>query len=120
MPSSFGIVMSNHIIIGSRVEGPYGPLVPNPDPNKKRRVRSRVVGTVLKASAQHKWEVQFNFDGKVQECSSKCLKVVCAEAGVPVNEIARYHEACQRNMLIRNTIMMNGDSATATISTMVR
>ena len=50
----------NHIIVGSRVEGPYGPLGPNPNPLIKRRVRARVVGTVLKANAQHKWDVPFD------------------------------------------------------------
>ena len=97
--------MLNHIIVGSRVEGPHGHLQPNPNPNVKRRVRARVVGTVLKAKGQHTWDVQFDFDGKIKECSSKSLKVVCAEAGMPVNEIAEYYANCTN---------------TATITTMVR
>ena len=102
--------MSNRIHVGSGVEGPHGHLQPNPNPNVKRRVRARGVGTVLRAKGQHKWDVQFDVDGKIKECSSKSLKVVCAEVGIPVNEIAEYY-AANRNILVRN-----GDSGIATIT----
>ena len=81
------MVVSNHIKVGSRVEGSHGPLKANPNPNVKRRVRSKVVGTIIKAKGQHKWDVQFDFDGKIKECSSKSLKIVCDEVGIPVNEV---------------------------------
>ena len=35
LPSSCGIVMSNHINVGSRVEDPYGPLGPTQAQAKK-------------------------------------------------------------------------------------
>ena len=50
---------SKRIFVGCRVEGSHGSLVANLNPNIKRRVHSRVVGTVLKANEQHKWEVLF-------------------------------------------------------------
>ena len=41
---------SKKIFVGCRVEGSQGPLVANPDPKIKRRVHSKVIGTVLKAN----------------------------------------------------------------------
>ena len=77
---------SKRIFVGCRVEGGHGPLVANPNPNIKRRVHSRVVGTVLKANEQHKWEVLFDFNGKVKVCSLKLLSIVPLGSGVPLHE----------------------------------
>ena len=74
------------IFTGCRVEGSYGPLVANPNPNIKRRVHSRVPGTVIRATEQHKWEVLFDFDNKVKVCPSKSLTVVPIGTGVPLHE----------------------------------
>ena len=56
------------IIVGSRVEGYHGPLAANTNPSIKRRRRVKVVGTVLRAVGAHKWDVQFDFDGKEKKC----------------------------------------------------
>jgi len=37
-----------HITIGQRVSGSVGPLLANPDPSKKRKVRARLYGYVIK------------------------------------------------------------------------
>ena len=52
---------------GCRVRGSHGQLINNPDPNIKRRVRKKVVGTVIKASGPKKWIVVFDFDGREKE-----------------------------------------------------
>ena len=46
--------MSNsfHISVGCRVEGAFGPLVPNPNPKVKRRVREKVYGIVIRSVDQ--------------------------------------------------------------------
>ena len=51
-----------------------------------RRVRDKVVGTVMRAAALHEWYVVFDFDGKTKTISSRSLKLVADEAGVPLNE----------------------------------
>ena len=80
------MVRANLIQVGSRVEGPHGDLVANPNGNK-RRVRRRVIGTVLRPSGQHKWFVLFDFDRKEREVTSKSLKLVNSLVGVPLTEI---------------------------------
>ena len=67
-------------------EGSYGPLVANLNPNIKRRVHSRAVGTVVKAKDQHKWEVLFDNNGKVKVCTSKLLTIVPFKKGAPLHK----------------------------------
>ena len=81
------MVSSKRIYPGCRVEGRYGPLQPNPNPNIKRRVREMVVGTVLRAAEQRKWEVLFDFAGKSRTVTSNSLKVVDGDHGVPLDEL---------------------------------
>ena len=71
---------------GSRVEGSYGPLITNPNASIKRRIRSKAIGTVIKAAGPHKWEVVFDFDAKVKTVSSRSLTVVETDAGIPLDE----------------------------------
>ena len=71
---------------GSRVEGSHGPLVTNPNASIKRRIRSKVVGTVVKATGPHKWEVTFDYDAKVKTISSRSLKSVETDAGIPLDD----------------------------------
>ena len=78
---------SSRIFIGCRVEGSHGPLEPNPNPNMKRRVRMRVVGTVMSAAGPHIWNVMFDFDGKSKAVHSRSLKIVPDETAIPVNEL---------------------------------
>ena len=73
------------IVVGCRVEGPFGTLMPNPKEGKTRRVRERVVGTVIASSGYNKWRVLFDFDGNEQIVCSKQLKVVDAHVGVPLD-----------------------------------
>ena len=50
--------------------------MPNPKEGKTRRVKERVVGTVIASTAHNKWQVLFDFDGKEQIVSSNTLKVL--------------------------------------------
>ena len=79
---------SKQIFVGCRVEGSHGPLVANPDPKIKRRVHSKAVGTVVKANEQHKWEVLFDYNGKIKVCNSSSLSIVPIGSGVPLHEEA--------------------------------
>ena len=67
------------IIVGSRVEGCHGPLAADTNPSIKRRRRVKVVGA-------HKWDVQFDFDGKSKEVHSKSLVNVPESNGIPLDE----------------------------------
>ena len=69
------MVHINRIFAGSRVKGPHGPLVENPN-GGKRRVREKAYGTVIKAIGAHKWGVQFDFDGIAKEVAPKSLSLV--------------------------------------------
>ena len=76
------------ILVGCRVEGSYGPLVANNNPNIKRRVCSRAIGTVIKASDRHKWEVKFDYNNSLKIVPSNGLKLVPTDTGIPVDEIS--------------------------------
>ena len=58
------------------MEGNHSPLVTNPDASKKRRIRSKVVGTVVRAAETYKWGVVFDFGGKTKIVSSRSISVV--------------------------------------------
>ena len=76
------------ISVGCRVEGSYGPLVANSNPSIKRRVRSRAIGTVIRASDRHKWEVKFDYDHEIKTVPSNGLTLVPTDTGIPVDEIS--------------------------------
>ena len=80
---------SKQIFVCCRVEESHSPLVANPDPEIKQRVHSKVIGTVLKANKQHKWDVLFDFNNKVKVHSSKLLSIVLFGNGVPLHEEAQ-------------------------------
>ena len=71
---------------GSRVEGSHGPLITNPNASIKRRIRSKAIGTVVKAAGPHKWEVIFDYDAKVKTVSSISLTIVENDAGIPLDK----------------------------------
>ena len=73
------------IHVGCRVSGSYGPLIANPN-GSKRHVRGKVLGTVIKAVDQHKWEVVFDYDGVTRVCRSNSLTIVPNDSGIPLNE----------------------------------
>ena len=70
---------SSHISVECRVEGAFGPLVPNPNPNPnpkvKRRVREKACGTVIRAVDQRWWETVCDFDGEIKLFTSISLKL---------------------------------------------
>ena len=74
------MVASSRLKAGSRVVGSHGPLITNPNHSVNRRVQDKVVGTVMRAAALHKWDVVFDFDGKTKTISSRSLKLVADEA----------------------------------------
>ena len=80
------VVNAVRLVPDSRLFGSHGPLVANPNASVKRRVRDKVYGTVVKAEGLHKWEVRFDFDGKSKVVSSRSLKLVPNDAGIPLNE----------------------------------
>ena len=81
------MVRSAHVFVGCRVEGIHGPLTSNPNTHSRRRVREKVVGTVIKAAGLHNWDVNFDFDGKLKTVSSRLSKILSVESGIPVNKI---------------------------------
>ena len=78
--------MSIRILVGDRVEGSHGPLITNPDASKKRRIRSKVIGTVVRAAGSQKWDVVFDYDGNSKKVSLKSLIIVPPETGIPVDK----------------------------------
>ena len=71
---------------GSRVEGSHGPLITNPNASIKRRIRSKAIGTVVKAAGPHKWEVIFDYDAKVKTISLRSLTIVESGARISLDE----------------------------------
>ena len=78
------MVEQNRISPGCRVEGRHGELVSNPRGNK-RRVREVMTGTVVEAAGEHKWAVVFNYNGVIKNVTSKSLKVVDEDTGLPLD-----------------------------------
>jgi len=59
--------------------------VPNPK-RHGRRVRDRVIGSIVALFQNNKYKVKFD-NGKVKECSSIFLRIKNIAAALPVNEI---------------------------------
>jgi len=69
------------------VIGSHGPLIANPDTNKKRCIRQPIIVTVLRAVGLHLWDIQFDHYGKVNTgVSSRAVKLVPEGSGIPLNE----------------------------------
>ena len=75
-----------NITVGCRVEGACGALIPNSNGSSKRRKRETVAGTVVDAAGHNKWEVVFDYDGSLQVISSKALKVINDDIGLPISD----------------------------------
>ena len=69
------MVHIDRICTESRVKGPHGPLMANPN-GGERRIRVKVYGTAIKAIGAHRWEAQFNFDVISMEVTLKSLLLV--------------------------------------------
>ena len=80
------MVGSDRIQVGCRVEGSHGPLIEDPTGIKKRRVKEKVVGTVVGALDLHKWEVVFDYDGEIRVVTSRSLQIVDDGVGIPLDE----------------------------------
>ena len=80
------MALSNRIHVGCQVIGSHGPLQTNPNASIKRRVRQKVVGTVIRASGTHTWDVIFDYNGMTKSCKSGSLKIVPNETGIPLPE----------------------------------
>ncbi len=70
------------LVVGCRVSGSFGELIPNPDPNKKRCVCKRLVGNVLHAVGHGKYMVAFD-NGETLECCSNRLRVERSSSSIP-------------------------------------
>ena len=73
------------LIVGTRVSGPHGELVPNPK-GHGRRVRDRAIGSIVASCNNNKYKVKFD-NGKIKECSSSSLRIENIVVALPVNEI---------------------------------
>ena len=76
----------NAITIGCRVKGPHGALIPNPR-GHGRRVREVITGEVIQSVGNNQYKVRFDIDGREISCSSRSLKVIERDEGIPVNEV---------------------------------
>lgn len=81
------LTVATRICVGSRVIGSHGPLIPNPNPDTKRRIQQPVIGTVLRAAGPHTWDIQSDHDGKVKTgVSSRVVKLVPEGSRIPLSE----------------------------------
>ena len=98
------MVKSARISVGCRVSGHFGPLKPNPNESIKRRVRDRVIGTVIRSAEHHKWDVVFDIDGKERKAiSSRGLRIESKEgAGIPLHEVQPVDGTVANNTVIQD------------------
>jgi len=73
------------LLPGQRVSSSVGPFIPNPDPSKKCKLRSRLFGNVLEEAAHRKYKVQFD-DGETRVVASNILRLEQASASLPPSE----------------------------------
>jgi hypothetical protein len=77
-PAPFDAMVAN-LNVGCRVEGNYGPFVPNvcnPDGSQvKRRRRERLQGTIVESRGEKRWLIRFD-NGEEKECPSLGLKLL--------------------------------------------
>ena len=76
---------NKRLIVGTRVSGAHGELVPNPK-GHGRRVRDRAIGSIVASCENNKYKVKFD-NGKIKECSSSSLRIENIVVALPVNEI---------------------------------
>ena len=57
--------------------------MPNTDPKKKRR-RDVAFATVIQAAGPKNWVIRRDIDGEIKIVSSRSMKVVPADCGVPL------------------------------------
>lgn len=86
------------------MSGNFGALKANPNESIKRRVRERVIGTVIQSAGLHKWDVVFEFDGKERKAvSSRALKIVTeVGAGIPLHEVQPVDGTVANNAVIQD------------------
>ena len=75
------------IIVGSRVEGRFGPLVQNPkclDKKRAQRVRSVEIGTVVGVSGKRSWNVRADYSGDIISVCTGGLKLIDSAVGIPI------------------------------------
>ena len=70
--------------VGCRVEGSFGPLIPNPNLKQKRRIKEKAHGTVIRAVDQRRWEIVADIDVEIKIVPSNALKVVLDAFGIPI------------------------------------
>ena len=80
------------ITVGCRVKGSHGDLIPNPR-GHSRRIREKIVGTVVSSVGHAKWMVRFDVDGVEKCCAATTLTVVDEAVGRPLEEIASENKA---------------------------
>ena len=76
------IIITCQIGIYVRVKDSHVPLIKNENASKRRCVHFKVVGTVVRTSAPHKWAVVFDYDGQSKIVGSRLLVIVLLETGI--------------------------------------
>jgi len=110
------MALSNRIHVGCRVIGSHGPLQSNPNARIKRRVRQKVVGTVIRASGTHTWDVIFDYNGETKTCRSGSLKIVPNETGIPLPEASSQFSPPVENGDTRTGVVEGSRSNSASVS----
>ena len=80
---AFNVPNSSHIFVGCRVKGSFDPLIPNPIPKQKRRIRKKACGTVTRTVDQRRWRI---VAGR-KILTSNALKVVPDDFGILIYEM---------------------------------
>ena len=77
---------SSHVFVGRRVEGSFGPLILNPNPKQKRKMREKACSTAIRAVDQRRWEMVADIDGKIKIVTSNALKKFPDKYGILINK----------------------------------
>ena len=90
MPSLINVNKNNlRLVVGCRVSGQIGPLVPNPNERPgfwSCCVYAEGTGTLVSSVGYAKWKVLCDVDGKICTMSTCQLKIVDELVGVPMDK----------------------------------
>ncbi len=74
LPMNASQRLPKRLLPGQQGSSTAGPLVPNPDPSKKRKQHSKSYGNVIEEASNRKYKVQFD-DGEIRVIASNILRI---------------------------------------------
>ena len=84
------MVNSSQLCVGCCLTGYFGQFIEDSNSTRKRRTQERVTCIVIRAADKHKWDVIFDFHGKLKkEIVSILLMIASTGEGIPLTSVLK-------------------------------